>query len=167
MKFDALPRYLLVELFLNFLVLISQLTIWITCSTACLEIVCMFKVRQGPQITSQEKESQWCWRSNYLSPLPHLGFQVWKPCYLNCTRYSLDMHWVIWENYDTQGFRSDTDPPNIMEKETYATAYDIPTGGSIILVCPNGLNSINHRIDSLISSSVLHNSDLTVLNIDL
>ena len=48
------------------------------------------------------------------------------------------------EKSKVYGYRGKQDPPEILERVAYAAAYDIPTGGTIILVFHNLLGRNNH-----------------------
>ena len=45
------------------------------------------------------------------------------------------------EKFEVYGYWGKKEPPEIPERCTYAAAYDIPTGGTIILVYHNILGS--------------------------
>ena len=49
------------------------------------------------------------------------------------------------EKFEVYGYRGKKEPPEILERVTYAAAYDVPTGGTIILECHNGLGRKNHK----------------------
>ena len=62
--------------------------------------------------------------------------------------------WVIikqpGKNFKVYGYLGNHDPPEILERGTLAAAYDVPTGGTIILACHNGLVRKNHGNVSLL-----------------
>ena len=59
------------------------------------------------------------------------------------------------EKFEVYGYRGKQYPPDILQRGTYAAAYDIPTGGTIILACHNGLGSNNHGNVSLLSTFMI------------
>ena len=59
------------------------------------------------------------------------------------------------EKFEVYGYQENQDPPEILERGTYAAAYDIPTGVAIILACHNGLRRKNHRNVSLLPSFMM------------
>ena len=48
------------------------------------------------------------------------------------------------ENFEVYDYQENQDPPEILDRGTYAAAYDIPTGVTIILAFHNGLRRNNH-----------------------
>ena len=54
------------------------------------------------------------------------------------------------ENFEVYGYQENQDPPEILERVTYAAVYDIPNRGTIILACHNLLGGRNHRNVSLV-----------------
>ena len=48
------------------------------------------------------------------------------------------------EKFEVHGYRGKQDPPEILERGTYAAAHDIQTGVNIVLVCQNGIGRKNH-----------------------
>ena len=58
-------------------------------------------------------------------------------------------------------------PPGILERGTYAADYDVPTRGTIILVCHNGLCRKNHRNILILSHFMMRESGWDVRDVAL
>ena len=54
------------------------------------------------------------------------------------------------EKFEVYGYWGNQKPPEILDIDTYAAAYDIATGGTIMLECQNGLGRKNHGNVSLL-----------------
>ena len=67
--------------------------------------------------------------------------------------------WVPIEKYsehlEVYGYRGKKDSPEILERGTYAAAYEVPTGGTIIVACHKGLVSKNHGNVFILTPSVM------------
>ena len=48
------------------------------------------------------------------------------------------------EKFEIYSYRGKQDPPEILDRGTYATAYETLTEGTSILLCHNGLGRNNH-----------------------
>ena len=59
------------------------------------------------------------------------------------------------EKFEVYGYRGKQDPPEILERVTYAATCDIPTGGTIILACHNGLGRKNRGNVLLLPTFIL------------
>ena len=59
------------------------------------------------------------------------------------------------EKSEVYGYQGKQNPPEILERGTYAATYDVPAGGAIILAYHSGLGRKNHRNVSLLPPFVM------------
>ena len=71
------------------------------------------------------------------------------------------------EKIGVYGYWGNQDPPDILDRGTYATAYDIPTSGTIILACHIGLGRKNHGNVLLLPPFVMIKSGWEVRDVSL
>ena len=79
--------------------------------------------------------------------------------------------WVPIEKYsehlEVYGYRGKQDPPEILEKGTYATAYAILNGGTIILARHNGLGRKYHGNVLLLKPFMMREAGWEVRDVEL